>query len=164
MMLHAPRPTPAVGPLQPSTRSHQNRKGHRKKKNHHNSLVTKSLESLPSYDKIQAAAPPHGARDDADIQDHKPPLPRRNSRRGGRGKGSVIYMGSMFKSAVSFNVAIGNWDVSSVINMSEMFNGATVFNKDLSGWCVTNITSEPINFSTSSALTNANKPVWGTCP
>jgi hypothetical protein len=48
--------------------------------------------------------------------------------------------------------------------MISMFQDATVFNKDLSGWCVTNITSEPTNFSTSSALTNANKPVWGTCP
>jgi hypothetical protein len=48
--------------------------------------------------------------------------------------------------------------------MDAMFNGATVFNKDLSTWCVTYITSEPTNFSASSALTSANKPVWGTCP
>jgi hypothetical protein len=46
---------------------------------------------------------------------------------------------------------IGNWKTSA-------------FNQDISGWCVTNITSEPTDFSTNSPLTNANKPVWGTCP
>jgi surface protein len=82
---------------------------------------------------------------------------------------SVVQMDSMFKGASSFNGNISSWDVSSVgnninLSMISMFQDATVFNKDLSGWCVTNITSEPTNFSTSSALTNANKPVWGTCP
>ena len=48
--------------------------------------------------------------------------------------------------------------------MEGMFRDATAFNQDLSGWCVTNITAEPDNFATISALTNANKPVWGTCP
>ena len=33
------------------------------------------------------------------------------------------------------------------------------------GWCVFNISSEPTNFTTStSALTTANKPLWGYCP
>jgi len=54
--------------------------------------------------------------------------------------------------------------VGQIIGMREMFLEATVFNQDLSGWCVTNITSEPENFATDSALTDANKPVWGTCP
>jgi len=48
--------------------------------------------------------------------------------------------------------------------MGTMFGGAVAFNQDLTGWCVTNITSEPENFATSSALTNPNKPIWGTCP
>jgi hypothetical protein len=48
--------------------------------------------------------------------------------------------------------------------MSNMFQGATVFNQDLSSWCVGNIVAEPTNFSTDSALTTGNKPVWGTCP
>jgi len=48
--------------------------------------------------------------------------------------------------------------------MSSMFYGATAFNQDLTSWCVTNLAAEPEFFSTSSALTNANKPVWGTCP
>jgi len=48
--------------------------------------------------------------------------------------------------------------------MGYMFNNATLFNQNLTGWCVTNISSEPTGFSVSSALTSANKPVWGTCP
>jgi surface protein len=64
----------------------------------------------------------------------------------------------------AFNQPLNNWDVSNVTDMREMFRGAENFNQNLSGWCVTNITSEPFQFSTGSALTNANKPVWGTCP
>jgi hypothetical protein len=45
-----------------------------------------------------------------------------------------------------------------------MFNSASAFNQDLTSWCVTNIAAEPANFGIISALTNANKPVWGTCP
>ncbi|QCO58035.1 BspA family leucine-rich repeat surface protein (plasmid) [Pseudorhodobacter turbinis] len=48
--------------------------------------------------------------------------------------------------------------------MIYMFDGATVFNQDISGWCVSNISTEPTNFSTGSALTSGNLPVWGTCP
>jgi len=47
--------------------------------------------------------------------------------------------------------------------MSYMFNDSN-FNQDISGWCVTNIASEPTGFATSSSLTSANKPIWGTCP
>jgi len=45
--------------------------------------------------------------------------------------------------------------------MNDMFNGATVFNQDLRGWCVTNIPIQPSNFSTGSALTAPNMPLWG---
>ena len=77
---------------------------------------------------------------------------------------SVTDMGSMFSNANSFNQNIGNWNVSSVSNMSGMFHYASIFNQDLNNWCVSNFESEPNNFSTSSPLTEENKPVWGTCP
>ena len=77
---------------------------------------------------------------------------------------SVTNMGYMFNSAVAFNQNIGAWGVGSVSDMGYMFNNATLFNQNLTGWCVTNISSEPTGFSVSSALTSANKPVWGTCP
>jgi surface protein len=71
----------------------------------------------------------------------------------------------MFKGAISFNSDISLWDTSSVTNMSSMFYDAAAFNQDLTGWCVSNISSEPIDFTnSSSALTNANIPLWGTCP
>ena len=81
---------------------------------------------------------------------------------------NVAQMKNMFYYATSFNQDIGNWDLSSIINnpgaLSFMFKDASSFNQDLSGWCVTNISSEPTDFATNSALTNSNKPVWGTCP
>ena len=46
-----------------------------------------------------------------------------------------------------------------------MFSGAPNFNQDLKGWCVSNITSEPELFTNdASALTDADKPICGTCP
>jgi len=86
---------------------------------------------------------------------------------------SVTYMDAMFYDATAFNQDIGNWNTSSVTYMSYMFPGATAFNQDLTGWCVTNITSEPDGFAGyivasgelfDSPLTDANKPIWGTCP
>ena len=78
--------------------------------------------------------------------------------------GNVTSMKQMFINADAFNQDIGSWNVSNVTDMDEMFLAAASFNQDLSSWCVTNITSEPTDFSTSSPLTEANKPVWGTCP
>jgi len=70
----------------------------------------------------------------------------------------------MFDRAESFNQPLNNWDVSSVTEMFYMFNYASAFNQDISNWCVTIIVSEPTYFSTSSPLSESNKPVWGTCP
>ena len=77
---------------------------------------------------------------------------------------NVTDMSSMFLEANAFNQNISTWNTAKVFRLEYMFYGATVFNQDLTKWCVTNITSEPNNFSTSSALTEANKPKWGTCP
>ncbi|MCC5907904.1 MAG: BspA family leucine-rich repeat surface protein [Balneolaceae bacterium] len=77
---------------------------------------------------------------------------------------SVTNMSSMFEGARVFNADIGGWDVSSVTNMSSMFDDARDFDQDLSGWCVPGFENEPEDFSTGSALSNVNKPVWGTCP
>ena len=69
--------------------------------------------------------------------------------------------------SVAFNdPKISHWDVSNLEARSfdYMFAYCTNFNQDLSGWCVSQVTSPPIDFSTNSALTPANHPVWGTCP
>jgi surface protein len=70
----------------------------------------------------------------------------------------------MFHGAESFNGDLSSWGVANVTGMARMFWDAETFNDDLSGWCVTNIDSEPPRFAPGSALTDANKPVWGTCP
>jgi surface protein len=76
---------------------------------------------------------------------------------------SVTKMSYMFSGA-SFNQAIGNWDVSKVLEMNYMFQGSD-FNKDLTNWCVSLISTEPEGFvNNNSALSEGNKPIWGTCP
>ena len=70
----------------------------------------------------------------------------------------VTKMNQMFNFS-TFNQNIGAWDVSSVNDMYAMFYQATAFNQDISNWCVTNIVSEPTYFSTSSPLSESNKPV-----
>ncbi|MDA9359514.1 BspA family leucine-rich repeat surface protein, partial [Flavobacteriaceae bacterium] len=77
---------------------------------------------------------------------------------------SVTNMYGMFTYAAVFNQDLGNWNTSNVTTMSYMFANATAFNQNLSGWCVSGLTSEPDNFATGSDLTEANKPLWGTCP
>tara|TARA_B110000503_G_scaffold7990_1_gene10886 strand:- start:8106 stop:10208 length:2103 start_codon:yes stop_codon:yes gene_type:complete len=80
---------------------------------------------------------------------------------------NVTDMTSMFSSANAFNQPLGDWDVTGIptsFYMTSMFRSTTVFNQDLTTWCVTNIASEPTTFALYSALTNGNKPIWGTCP
>ena len=76
---------------------------------------------------------------------------------------NVTNMSKMFFRS-KFNQNICSWDVSNVTNMNSMFQSATAFNQDLTKWCVTEISTEPDIFSSGSALTEANKPIWGTCP
>ena len=77
---------------------------------------------------------------------------------------NVTHINYMFKDASVFNQNIGGWDTSNVGRMEVMFSGASAFNQGLTGWCVANIAAEPGYFSTDSPLTEANKPIWGTCP
>ena len=77
---------------------------------------------------------------------------------------SVTTMAVMFFEADNFNQDISSWNTTNVTDMYAMFNSADDFNQDLSGWCVSNISSEPGDFASNSDLTDANKPVWGTCP
>ena len=77
---------------------------------------------------------------------------------------NVTNMTEMFSGAAAFNQDIGNWDVSNVTDMDEMFFDATDFNQNLTQWCVPYFFSVPSDFSTNSALTASNHPVWGTCP
>ena len=77
---------------------------------------------------------------------------------------SVTDMSVMFDGASVFNQSLNGWDTSSVTEMSYMFSLSTLFNQDLTKWCVTTITEEPEFFSFESDLTEANKPIWGTCP
>ena len=90
----------------------------------------------------------------------------RNINSWGPSLGGVEYMDSMFANTSAYAQPMDQWDVSGVQSggLNSMFRGATNFSEDLTGWCVTNFTSEPLNFSTASALTAAQLPVWGTCP
>ena len=83
---------------------------------------------------------------------------------GGWNTSNVTDMAFMFDGGSKFNQDIGNWNTSNVTTMGFMFRNATDFNQDLKGWCVSGITSEPSDFATTSELTEANKPLWGTCP
>lgn len=78
--------------------------------------------------------------------------------------GKVTEMSYMFSQATSFNQNIGGWDTGKVTNMTGMFNQATSFNQDLKQWVTGNIQNEQIAFASGSALSQANKPIWGTAP
>ena len=80
--------------------------------------------------------------------------------------GNVTNFQGMFNGASVFNNPIYLWDTSSVssFGMNQMFYNATLFNRDMKPWCVSAIPNKPSQFSDNSALTQANEPIWGTCP
>jgi surface protein len=74
----------------------------------------------------------------------------------------VITMEAMFYHADLFNQPIGSWNTGAVTNMSYMFHDATAFNQNISAWDVGAVVPKPpTGFSTNSALTAQNGPVWG---
>ena len=52
----------------------------------------------------------------------------------------VTSMWRMFRNALKFNGAIGDWNTSSVTDMSRMFSRAESFNQDIGGWDVSSVT------------------------
>jgi surface protein len=68
-----------------------------------------------------------------------------------------------FNGVTQFNSNISNWNTSNATNMATMFQGATIFNQNISGWNVQNVIFYD-NFSTGSALVNANKPTFSSIP
>lgn len=83
---------------------------------------------------------------------------------GGWNTSNVTSMRYTFLGATAFNKDIGSWDTSNLTIMIGMFFDAASFDQNLKDWCVTNFLSEPLDFSTNSALKGENKPLWGTCP
>jgi surface protein len=93
---------------------------------------------------------------------------------------NVRLLTAMFTYNSDFNQNISGWNLSSMTNNNNLINGsnygdarnrmngvfrnASSFNQNLSSWCVTDISSEPDFFALNSALSNANKPLWGYCP
>ena len=73
----------------------------------------------------------------------------------------------IFMDASIYNQPMDTWDTSTfaaIGGFDQMFENATVFSQDLSGWCVSQISYPAYRFNIGSALTNAQLPVWGTCP
>jgi surface protein len=74
---------------------------------------------------------------------------------------NVTTMENLFYSAFAFNQPIGAWNTSNVTDMASMFYSASVFNQNISSWNVASvIIKPPTNFSTNSALSFGNSPVW----
>jgi surface protein len=69
---------------------------------------------------------------------------------------NLIYMGSMFAGASSFNQPIGSWNVSNAENMSNLFIGATLFNQDIGNWDVSSVTNMSNMFDNATYFNNNN--------
>jgi surface protein len=74
---------------------------------------------------------------------------------------NVTNVEAMFYGAYAFNQPIGSWNTSNVTNMQSMFGYASAFNQNISAWNVANVSPKPpFYFSTNSALTAQNTPIW----
>ncbi|MEO1653149.1 MAG: BspA family leucine-rich repeat surface protein, partial [Bacteroidota bacterium] len=73
----------------------------------------------------------------------------------------VTDMSSMFRSASSFNGAIGNWDTQNVTTMISMFEEATAFNGAIGNWNTQNVTSMRFMFLEATAF-NQDIGNWNT--
>jgi surface protein len=80
---------------------------------------------------------------------------------------SMFSNASAFNKKISYNSSNNYWNTNNVTNMGYMFSGATVFNNgDVPGgttqpmnWIIS-FTGTPDGFSTNSALSDANKPIF----
>ena len=77
---------------------------------------------------------------------------------------SYMFLNSQVNDTFRGDRDINEWDVSNVNSMEGVFQGLRGESPTLTKWCLSNINSEPGNFAANSALTDANKPTWGTCP
>ena len=74
---------------------------------------------------------------------------------------NVTNMMNMFQSAIKFNQDIGSWNTYNVVNMNSMFYGAMDFTNNLRKWNIFKVSpNQPINFRTTSGLTNNTEPIW----
>ena len=75
--------------------------------------------------------------------------------------GNVTNMSFMFNYNHAFNQPIGSWNTSNVTDMGYMFYVASSFNQNISNWNVSSVSPKPPSgFSTGSALTLVNSPVF----
>ena len=73
----------------------------------------------------------------------------------------VTSLHATFKNAVSFDGAIGNWDVSNVTDLSETFAFATSFNQDIGQWDTDQVTNLENTFNGASSF-NQDLSNWNT--
>ena len=71
----------------------------------------------------------------------------------------VTDMNTMFYNQITFNQAIGNWDVSNVTDMYRMFSGALAFDQAIGNWDVSSVTDMGFLFVNAFAF-NQNIGSW----
>ena len=74
---------------------------------------------------------------------------------------NVTDMGYMFEDNAAFNQPLNAWDVSKVTNMEEMFEGADAFDQDLDQWDVSNVVNMREMFKDTDIF-NGDISTWNT--